>query len=44
MDNHRARAINNELAQSTFTPGWLRSVGPGWIVWSLGRLLMRNSP
>ncbi|XQF91772.1 hypothetical protein ACOBV8_20195 (plasmid) [Pseudoalteromonas espejiana] len=35
MDNHRARAINNELAQSTFTPGWLRSVGPGWIVWSL---------
>ena len=35
MDNHRARAINNELAQSTFTPGWLRSVGPGWIAWSL---------
>ena len=35
MNNHRARAINNELAQSTFTPGWLRSVGPGWIVWSL---------
>ncbi|WP_024593164.1 MULTISPECIES: molybdopterin cofactor-binding domain-containing protein [unclassified Pseudoalteromonas] len=35
MSSHRARAINNEVAQSTFTPGWLRSVGPGWIAWSL---------
>lgn len=35
MANHRARAINNELAQKTFTPGWLRSVGQGWIVWGL---------
>ncbi|MEM1261771.1 MAG: molybdopterin cofactor-binding domain-containing protein [Pseudomonadota bacterium] len=30
---HRVRAINNELAQSTFLPGWLRAVGPGWINW-----------
>ena len=35
MSSHRARAINNEVAQSTFNPGWLRSVGPGWIAWSL---------
>jgi CO/xanthine dehydrogenase Mo-binding subunit len=31
LDNHRVRAINNELAQRTFLPGWLRSVGPGWV-------------
>lgn len=35
MENHRARSINNELAQATFTPGWLRSVGQGWVVWGL---------
>lgn len=35
MRNHRARAINNDLAQQTFLPGWLRSVGQGWIVWGL---------
>ncbi|MBE1299890.1 MAG: molybdopterin-dependent oxidoreductase [Alteromonadaceae bacterium] len=29
--NNRVRTINNPLAQKTFTPGWLRSVGPGWI-------------
>lgn len=27
----RARAISNDLAESTFRPGWLRSVSPGWI-------------
>ena len=31
LANHRVRAINNELAQKTFLPGWLRSVGPGWV-------------
>lgn len=35
MENHRARAINNDLAQRTFLPGWLRSVGEGWIGWGL---------
>jgi CO/xanthine dehydrogenase Mo-binding subunit len=35
MPNHRARVINNTLAQETFLPGWLRSVGQGWIVWGL---------
>lgn len=35
MNSHRARAINNGLVQSTFIPGWLRSVGPGWIAWGL---------
>lgn len=35
MEHHRARVINNKVAQETFTPGWLRSVGQGWIVWGL---------
>ncbi|MDX1481377.1 MAG: molybdopterin cofactor-binding domain-containing protein [Woeseiaceae bacterium] len=32
---HRVRAINNDLAQDTFLPGWLRAVGPGWISWGV---------
>jgi CO/xanthine dehydrogenase Mo-binding subunit len=35
LANHRVRAINNGLAQKTFLPGWLRSVGPGWIGWGV---------
>jgi len=35
IPNHRVRAINNGLAQRTFLPGWLRSVGPGWIGWGV---------
>jgi len=35
LANHRVRAINNELAQRTFLPGWLRAVGPGWIGWGV---------
>jgi CO/xanthine dehydrogenase Mo-binding subunit len=35
LPNHRVRAINNELAQKTFLPGWLRSVGPGWVAWGV---------
>jgi CO/xanthine dehydrogenase Mo-binding subunit len=35
MDNHRVRVVNNSLAQQTILPGWLRSVGQGWIVWGL---------
>ena len=35
MQNHRVRAINNDVAQRTFLPGWLRSVGPGWIGWGV---------
>lgn len=31
----RARAISNDLAESTFRPGWLRSVSPGWINWAI---------
>jgi len=27
---HQVRAISNDLANKTFRPGWLRSVGPGW--------------
>jgi isoquinoline 1-oxidoreductase subunit beta len=26
----RVRAVPNDLANTTFRPGWLRSVGPGW--------------
>ena len=32
---HRVRGVNNDLANSTFRPGWLRSVGPGWTNWAL---------
>jgi len=35
LANHRVRVINNDLAQRTFLPGWLRSVGPGWIGWGV---------
>ncbi|WP_232366249.1 xanthine dehydrogenase family protein molybdopterin-binding subunit [Salinimonas sediminis] len=35
MANHRATAVNNDLAHDTFTPGWLRSVGQGWILFGL---------
>jgi len=31
----RVRALSNDLANSTFRPGWLRSVGPGWTNWAL---------
>ena len=31
----RVRALSNELANSAFRPGWLRSVGPGWTNWAL---------
>jgi isoquinoline 1-oxidoreductase beta subunit len=31
----RVRAVNNDLANTTFRPGWLRSVGPGWTNWAL---------
>jgi CO/xanthine dehydrogenase Mo-binding subunit len=31
----RIRAISNDLANKSFRPGWLRSVGPGWTNWAL---------
>jgi CO/xanthine dehydrogenase Mo-binding subunit len=31
----RVRAVNNDLANATFRPGWLRSVAPGWVNWAL---------
>jgi isoquinoline 1-oxidoreductase beta subunit len=31
----KVRVISNDLANSTFRPGWLRSIGPGWINWAL---------
>ncbi|GGO12846.1 aldehyde dehydrogenase [Iodidimonas muriae] len=35
IPNQRVRAIKNTVAQETFLPGWLRSVGPGWIGWAV---------
>jgi CO/xanthine dehydrogenase Mo-binding subunit len=35
LQNHRVRSINNDLAQRTFLPGWLRSVGSGWITFGV---------
>ncbi|MCA0953901.1 molybdopterin-dependent oxidoreductase [Mameliella alba] len=32
---HQVRAISNGLANDTFRPGWLRSVGPGWTFWAV---------
>jgi CO/xanthine dehydrogenase Mo-binding subunit len=31
----RLRALRNDLANQTFRPGWLRSVGSGWVNWAL---------
>jgi CO/xanthine dehydrogenase Mo-binding subunit len=31
----RVRAVSNDLANRSFRPGWLRSVGPGWTNWAL---------
>jgi isoquinoline 1-oxidoreductase subunit beta len=31
----RVRALSNDVANSAFRPGWLRSVGPGWTNWAL---------
>ena len=30
----RVRALSNDVANSAFRPGWLRSVGPGWTNWA----------
>jgi len=35
IDNQQVRVVNNDLAQRTFLPGWLRSVGAGWIGWGV---------
>jgi isoquinoline 1-oxidoreductase beta subunit len=35
VGHQQVRAIPNDLANSTFRPGWLRSVGPGWTNWAL---------
>jgi CO/xanthine dehydrogenase Mo-binding subunit len=32
---HRVRALSNDVANSAFRPGWLRSVGPGWTNWAV---------
>ncbi|WP_346839737.1 molybdopterin cofactor-binding domain-containing protein [Microbulbifer sp. SAOS-129_SWC] len=35
VPSNRVRAISNDLANDTFRPGWLRSVGSGWVNWAL---------
>jgi isoquinoline 1-oxidoreductase beta subunit len=32
---HRVRALQNDLAERTFRPGYLRSVGAGWTGWAV---------
>jgi len=32
---HRVRALHNDLADRTFRPGYLRSVGAGWTGWAV---------
>ena len=31
----RVRVLRNDLAERTFLPGWLRSVGAGWTSWAV---------
>ena len=31
----RLRALSNDVANSAFRPGWLRSVGSGWVNWGV---------
>ncbi|MET1028033.1 MAG: molybdopterin cofactor-binding domain-containing protein [Dongiaceae bacterium] len=31
----KVRALSNDLANAAFRPGWLRSVGPGWVNWAV---------
>lgn len=31
----RVRTISNDLANSSFRPGWLRGAGPGWTSWAV---------
>jgi isoquinoline 1-oxidoreductase subunit beta len=31
----RVRALDNDLADRSFRPGWLRSVAPGWTNWAV---------
>ena len=35
VPNHRVRAIRDELAHRVLSPGWLRSVGPGFTVFAV---------
>jgi isoquinoline 1-oxidoreductase subunit beta len=35
VGTHKVRAICNDLANSSFRPGYLRSVGSGWVNWAL---------
>ncbi len=35
LPNHKVNVANNALANETFLPGWLRSVGPGWVNWGV---------
>src|SRR5215831_15562009 len=35
VGSQRVRALSNDLANSAFRPGYLRSVGPGWTNWAL---------
>jgi isoquinoline 1-oxidoreductase beta subunit len=40
----RVRALRNDLAERTFRPGYLRSVGAGWINWALESFMDEAAP
>jgi CO/xanthine dehydrogenase Mo-binding subunit len=35
IPNHHVRAIRHDLAQAVLSPGYLRSVGPGFTIWAV---------
>ncbi|MBC7506243.1 MAG: xanthine dehydrogenase family protein molybdopterin-binding subunit [Sandarakinorhabdus sp.] len=35
VGTQQVRAISNDVANTAFRPGWLRSVGPGWTNWAV---------
>ena len=40
----RLRALSNDVANTAFRPGWLRSVGSGWVNWGVEVLHGRGGP
>jgi CO/xanthine dehydrogenase Mo-binding subunit len=39
VGTQKVRAIPNDVANTSFRPGWLRSVGPGWTNWAVESMI-----
>ncbi|MBC7520864.1 MAG: xanthine dehydrogenase family protein molybdopterin-binding subunit [Sandarakinorhabdus sp.] len=39
VGTQQVRAIANDVANASFRPGWLRSVGPGWTNWAVESMI-----